>query len=197
MYTAYQDSAPLKPLSQEREYTVDMRFTTVLVPTSGTTIFGLRTSMTNLSRVTNGTSTYIDATQYATVFDWYRITHIKYDYIPILVPDLRQSFPIIIVNDTDDPDTANLANYIEATEYQNYVMRKSDEPWQYNCKVPKFESIPNVGTVTTTPCSIQNGFIDFAQNPVLGAVKMYADTVNSSNFGRLVITARVVMKRQR
>lgn len=155
-------------------------------------------STTNPGAYYDGASALPDLSNLTALYDQGRICAIKLRFIPNYPNDLA-SFanykPVYIVRDDDD---ASLASSIsEMVQYENFKVKNLFMPWKYYTKCPRVVGAA-AGTAFVNVGSM--GWFDLAAAQSLGAIKIYADGLNTASnntYGQLVITYYIAFKSRR
>lgn len=134
-----------------------------------------------------------DWSNYAGVYDSYRVCAIKVKYIPSFPNDtstVTGFFPMYVVHDVDDVTPIASAN--TAIQYENMKIKNMYRPWSVYYRIPKYTSMATAGTM------VAPGYIDVAYPKDAGSVKLYCSGLDvSTDYGRFIATYYCAFKNRR
>ena len=129
---------------------------------------------------------YSDWTSLEGLWDNYKVTGLKLQYIPYKAADdstITTFRSLYIIQ--DDDDTSTVTSITEAIQYEKFIVKDLTRPFTLFFKVAK-------PTVTDNPQGWMNLGNAGSSSNRIGAVKFYADSLTASHsYGNVVLTMYV------
>lgn len=162
----YRDGLPIVP---EGNYFRLKSIIDLTADTSAGSGTNQRSVQTSFSDNPSGSA---DWASLATLYDSYRVTHMKIEFFPLEPNEMmRQGAlsssptglypPLAVAYDVDSaafPTLVNSSQYETVLQYGNSKGFQSNRPWKYQCKCTK----PYAGTSAGTTAIIRDGMVDMA-----------------------------------
>jgi hypothetical protein len=148
--------------------TTTLRYNGVLT-TDGAGTLSARFSLRNPLQAFNGSGSYVNATDYASIYDMYRVDRFTIQMEPLPTGPVKGGF--VIAADFDANNSTAVPNYANILNYAKYATGNIGLQAQFSTRVPKLMS--SVDTSTDPPTTItvhQGGWMDAATPAAVGHV---------------------------
>lgn len=145
--------------------------------------------------IQNDPSGLQDWTNVAAMYDMYKVTSIKVQYIPSYPNDVQsvaQYQPAFVFADVDNVAMPGSMTNLVAVQYANCKVVNMARPWKF------FVRLPNKTQVAATNVLTQGGFQDCATTSPSAVVCVYGTGfANSLTYGQLIVTEYISAKFRR
>jgi hypothetical protein len=177
----------------DRPIETTLRFNGALI-TDGSGLLSGRFSLRNPLRAFNGSGSYVNAVDFASLFDQYKVIW----FLLQVEPTGATKGPIVTSFDYDSPDTST-PNYANIVNYGGYRIFASDRQYEIGSKIPNITS--GFDTSTDPPTALvvhQGGWIDAATPAAPGNMFIGGQNLgNSVTIANFVATMRILWRFRR
>lgn len=183
----------------DRTYPCLVRYNGTLTA-DGSGVASAKFSIRNPTLAYNGSGTYNDVVDFASLFDEYKPVYWVMQYIPLFAVGSAASGSLVMCVDYDAENSAPIPNYSNIMQYREFKILDSRKPFEFKAKIP----ILTEGTYGSTgadpePAIIhKGGFLDYNKPPNEGTAYLGGlGLPPMSTFATFVLTLLLINRRQR